>query len=96
MGMCRGGAGRDAGGRYPVESAFEVQQRLGPQTPQQRNLFLDTRPTAMEVLAQADVFHLIPADTDTEYQAPAGNEIKRGGPVWRPMPWAVAAAPEFR
>jgi hypothetical protein len=60
---------------YLVPTAFEVDYLLSPQGPQEGNLLFTAPSPVVEVLAQSFVFHVVPADADTQPQAASTEHI---------------------
>jgi hypothetical protein len=58
-----------------VPTAFEVDNLLGPQGPQEGNLLLGAPSPIVKVLAQGFVFHMVPADAYSQPQAASTKDI---------------------
>ena len=74
-----GRAGIDAGAVEVVICALEVHQRLGPELAHDGDLLGDAPAPGVEVLVQRLVLDVVPADAHTQTQAPAGEDVHRGG-----------------
>src|SRR5581483_8706797 len=59
-----------------VERPLEVHKRLRPEAAQEIDLFSHSAAAGAEILTQCCVFDVVPPDSDTESQPPAGQQIQ--------------------
>ena len=72
------GPREDRGPVDPVPLTPVVEQRLGPETTEQVDLFLAALPFVREVLVQRFVLDVVPAEPDTQAQPAAREEVELG------------------
>ena len=73
------GAGIDARAIDPVKTALERDQGRAPELAQQTDLLVDSLRSRAELLAQTLVLDIVPADSDSQPQAFAREQIHIGG-----------------
>src|SRR4051794_31127371 len=71
--------GIDAGVRKAVPLALERNVGIGPQRFHHLDLFLGPLASVVEILVEADEFHLVPAHADAEPEAAAAEYVETGG-----------------
>ena len=69
----------DAGAIEVMVGALEGHHGLGPELAHDRNLLGDAPAPGAEVLVQRLILDVVPADADAQAQAPAGEDVHRGG-----------------
>src|SRR6185369_974363 len=74
-----GRPGIDAGVRKAVPLALERNVGISPQRLHHLDLFLGTLAPIVEILVEADEFHLVPAYADAEPEAAAAEHVETGG-----------------
>ncbi len=69
---------RDPGPDQGVGGAAVRDAGLGPQPPEQPDLFVEAAPPAFEVLPEALVFDAVPSNADPETQSASGEQVYLG------------------